>query len=325
MSRFLVVNADDFGMSPRVNTAVARAHTQGILTSASLMVAEPGFEEAVEWARHHPSCGVGLHVVVSCDRALLSPKSIPHLVGPNGRFGADPLRVGIRYALSKAAQRELGLELEAQFARFASTKLPWSHVDGHQHMHLHPAILSCLLPLCYHYRIHRIRLPREEFWGHWRNGGARLDANVVAALFLRMLARRALRILHAFSADNKTEPFFFCDRVYGQLQSGNMHAAYLVKLLPRLKGRTNEVYFHPGTQYARKLPHYQQVEGVEDVELQALLQPKLPELLRALGIQRGTYAEAERFALKQAMQQNLTESLNIPKPPSSNQTETHNG
>ncbi|CCW35518.1 hopanoid biosynthesis associated protein HpnK [Chthonomonas calidirosea] len=302
MQRFLILNADDFGLSPRVNDAVLRAHTQGVLTSASLMVTEPGFHEALQIAQTHPTLGVGLHIVVSCDHALLPPKSIPHIVNSNGRFGADPLRVGLRYALSKAAQKELYHEMEAQFARFAATGLPWSHVDGHQHMHLHPAVLDPFLALCRAYNIYRIRLPFEEFFAHWRNGGDHVNLNIGAALFLRLLRRRALRILHAVLADNDRQPsFFYCDRVYGQLQSGNMHLNYVVKLLQRLEGATNEIYFHPGTDYAKKLPKELQPPSVEDVELHALLHPSVRTQIAVLELQTGTYIEAEQFASRKAI------------------------
>ena len=36
--RTLIVNADDFGLSPGVNDGVLQAHVAGIVTSASLMV-----------------------------------------------------------------------------------------------------------------------------------------------------------------------------------------------------------------------------------------------------------------------------------------------
>ena len=44
--RRLIVNADDFGLSPSVNEAVIRAHREGILTTASLMVNEPGLRRS---------------------------------------------------------------------------------------------------------------------------------------------------------------------------------------------------------------------------------------------------------------------------------------
>ena len=63
-ARRLVVNADDFGRSASINDAVIRAHTGGILTTASLMVNEPDCEKAVALARQHPALGVGLQMVL---------------------------------------------------------------------------------------------------------------------------------------------------------------------------------------------------------------------------------------------------------------------
>src|SRR6185503_13954375 len=60
--RSLIVNADDFGLSPGVNAGVARTHEQGILTSASLMVRRPAAAAAAEYAQGTPALGVGLHV-----------------------------------------------------------------------------------------------------------------------------------------------------------------------------------------------------------------------------------------------------------------------
>ena len=161
-TRYLILNADDFGYSEAVNKAVLHAHLKGALTSASLMVTEPAWEQAVEIARATPGLGVGLHVSVSFDRSVLKPDQIPGLVGADGRFGRDPFRVGMRYALSRAVRPQLLLEMEAQFKRFASTNLPWSHADGHQHFHLHPTVWGHFMDLCDSHSVCRIRLPHES-------------------------------------------------------------------------------------------------------------------------------------------------------------------
>jgi predicted glycoside hydrolase/deacetylase ChbG (UPF0249 family) len=59
--RRLIVNADDFGLSAGVNAGVVRAHREGIVTSASLMVRQPGTEAAVSAARDCPDLSLGLH------------------------------------------------------------------------------------------------------------------------------------------------------------------------------------------------------------------------------------------------------------------------
>jgi hopanoid biosynthesis associated protein HpnK len=293
--RYLILNADDFGYSARVNAAVLRAHREGVLTSASLMIAEPGFEAAVEIARQTPALGVGLHVAATFDHALLPADSIPHLVGNAGKFGPDPFRVGLRYSFSPAARRELRAEMEAQFARFAGTGLPWSHVDGHQHFHLHPVVWDNLLVLCDRHGVHRVRVPREELRPHLRDGGEGPNINTVAGLALRVLGRRNLRTLRARKTLGGRKPFF-CDRVYGQFQTGNMNAAYVSGLLDRLAGTTNEVYLHPGTDHARPLPPAQQTESLRDVEMQALLDPAIRTKIETLGLCVGTYAQIEQLS-----------------------------
>jgi predicted glycoside hydrolase/deacetylase ChbG (UPF0249 family) len=60
----LIFTADDCGRSPAINAAVELAHRQGVLTAASLMVAEPAWGEAVALACTLPDLAVGLHVVV---------------------------------------------------------------------------------------------------------------------------------------------------------------------------------------------------------------------------------------------------------------------
>jgi len=73
----LIVNADDFGISDSANRAIERAHREGILTSASLMVAGDAAAAAVQIARNNPRLGVGLHSVLVCGRSVLPPKEIP--------------------------------------------------------------------------------------------------------------------------------------------------------------------------------------------------------------------------------------------------------
>ena len=78
--RRLIVNADDFGRSSSINEAVIRAHREGILTTASLMVNEPACEEAVALAKENPRLAVGLHLTLLCGHSALSPEKISGLI-----------------------------------------------------------------------------------------------------------------------------------------------------------------------------------------------------------------------------------------------------
>src|SRR6185369_15065888 len=96
-ARRLIVNADDFGRSRSINTAVIRAHREGILTSASLMVNEPDCAEAVALAQENPQLGVGLHLALLCGRSGLPPEKIPDLVNARGEFSNNPAIAGAKY------------------------------------------------------------------------------------------------------------------------------------------------------------------------------------------------------------------------------------
>jgi chitin disaccharide deacetylase len=61
--RMLVVNADDLGLSRGISDGILEAHTEGIVTSASLMVSAAGAEDAVRAAADHAQLSLGLHFV----------------------------------------------------------------------------------------------------------------------------------------------------------------------------------------------------------------------------------------------------------------------
>lgn len=117
--RALIVTADDFGLDVRVNAAVERAHREGVLTSASLMVSAPAAADAVERARRLPTLRVGLHLVLADGASTLSSAEIPALVGTDGRFGDAMVRDGFRFFFCPRCARSL----RAKSAR-SSPRLP---------------------------------------------------------------------------------------------------------------------------------------------------------------------------------------------------------
>jgi hopanoid biosynthesis associated protein HpnK len=272
----IILNADDFGRSPGINAAVMRAHRQGVLTSASLMVAGAAVEEAVALAQETPSLAVGLHLVVVGGRATLPPGEIPHLVDNSGRFPDDAALVGLRYFLSRTCQQELAREISAQFECFAATGLPLSHMDGHFHMHVHPTVFQLLLPLAEQYGAAGLRLPRDDFWfalGYdRRHTGTKVGWAISFGLLCRWclgrLRDRSLAVTH---------------RVYGLMQTGLMQEAYVVNLLRRLEVPTAELYFHPSTDPVSEFL------GPNPGDLATLLSPAVRHVIQERGLRLATY------------------------------------
>jgi predicted glycoside hydrolase/deacetylase ChbG (UPF0249 family) len=63
--RYLIVNADDFGLSAGTNRGIFQAHEHGIVTSASLMVRQQAAAQAIEEARRFHKLSLGLHLDLS--------------------------------------------------------------------------------------------------------------------------------------------------------------------------------------------------------------------------------------------------------------------
>lgn len=102
--RTLIINGDDFGLSPGVNDGIIEAHSHGVLTSASLLVLAPAAQAAAKLASSHPELSVGLHFV----------DDSPQLDDPT--YAAD--------------------HFTTQLERFrALTGRDPTHVDSHHHVH----------------------------------------------------------------------------------------------------------------------------------------------------------------------------------------------
>ncbi len=237
-ARRLIVNADDFGRSPAINAAVARAHREGILTSASLMVNEPACAEAVALARENPRLGVGLHLTLVGGHSALPPERIPGLTDARGRFSDSPVATGWRYFFRRELREPLRAEIAAQFERFAATGLSCDHVNGHLHLHLHPVILPMVLENAARRGITRLRLTRDPFFLNARMAGGQWLYRMSHAAVFGALARRA-RPLFA------QRGFRCTDAVFGLLQNGRVDETFLCRLLPRLPAGDSELFSHP--------------------------------------------------------------------------------
>jgi hopanoid biosynthesis associated protein HpnK len=269
--RRLIANADDFGRSPAINSAVIRAHVDGILTSASLMVAEPACAEAVALARQQPKLGVGLHLTLSCGRAMLPPEEIPGLVNARGEFGNHPVPLGWRYFFSRELREPLRREIHAQFEAFHATGLTLDHVNGHQHMHLHPTVLRILLEDADQLGIRRLRLTRDPFWLNARLASGAWAYRASHAFIYGCLSRRARPELQRRGIRHTR-------RVFGLLQNARVDESYVTLLLPRLPAGDSELYSHPSLD---EFKH----------EFDALVSARVKSAVRELGIQLIRYQD----------------------------------
>ncbi|WP_421992407.1 hopanoid biosynthesis-associated protein HpnK [Roseococcus sp.] len=270
--RRLILNADDLGLAAETNEGIERAHREGVLTAASLMTGEAGFEEGVRVARANPDLAVGLHLTLTDGVPTLPAARIPALTQKNGRFRDDMAGMGLTLAISRAARAELVAEVAAQVARFRETGLVCDHVNAHKHYHLHPNIAAALMRAAA--GVPCLRLPWEP--GHLVRA-VEADAPGTGEWAIRpwcrVLRRRAARL-------GMVAP----DRVVGLAWSGHFTAERLLGVLPHLPEGVTELYFHPATSggFPGSAPGYDYAG-----ELAALTDPRVAEALA--GVARGGY------------------------------------
>ena len=262
--RSLIVTGDDFGALPGVNAAIARAYDEGILTGASLIITGEFVNQAVALARERPDLATGLHLALCDARSASPPGAIPDLVTPDGRFPASPGRTGIvHWIWRRRRSGQLEQEIRAQLERYLETGLSLDHIDGHHHLHMHPVVFEILLRCIEDYKIPCVRLVDEDRTA--RRRGDPLLGEIVAATFGLLAAhhRRALtRLGSAFAPD----------RVYGLRATDRLDLQEWLRMLPRIRASTVEVYTHPdaGTEEGR-------------LQLEALCAPELRSAVEAAG------------------------------------------
>lgn len=154
----LIVNADDFALTKGVSQGIIKAHINGIVTSTSLMVNSPYFEEAASILKKIPSIGVGIHLNLSWGKPLLHESSIPSLVEHNGKFYKKPY-----FLPSNVKIDEMQMELEAQINKAIDSGLKISHLDSHHHIHTsRPEFFQLFLKLAGKYKLPLRALENKE-------------------------------------------------------------------------------------------------------------------------------------------------------------------
>jgi predicted glycoside hydrolase/deacetylase ChbG (UPF0249 family) len=152
-----VVNADDLGFTAGVNRGIFECAAAGTVTSASVMVNTPGFDDAMH-GRASVALGLGLHLNLIDGRPLTTA---PSLTNPDtGDFW--PFASFLARATTGALVRaELLAETTAQLKRLKAAGVSVTHIDSHRHTHVHPAVWPAVVEAARAEGIGVIRIPRE--------------------------------------------------------------------------------------------------------------------------------------------------------------------
>jgi chitin disaccharide deacetylase len=133
-ARVLIINADDFGMYPSVNTAVMQSLENGIASSCSLMPPCPGARQALQLLQERPHIPFGIHLTLVCDfdtnpwAPLAAVEKVPSLLDGDGRLFSPAAKAQL---LAQARLDEVELELRCQMEAVVATGITPTHLDWH--------------------------------------------------------------------------------------------------------------------------------------------------------------------------------------------------
>ena len=265
--RWLIVTADELGLSSKRNQGIVDAHTQGIVTSASMLAYGPAFREAVKVAKALKSLDVGLHLNLSEGEPLVLGHKT--LANPDGAFwGRAEARRRIKEGLIDL--REVEKEADAQFETLKSAGVKMTHLSSVDHVHIRGKLAAPLAALARKYGVRCFRCPADRI----RPPSLRLDPERQAAV--EEYHQSAINSIRVYAAERlrSTENFG------GAALSGRLTPDLLVETLENLPTGLSELMVHPGLKAAAS-----GFEGPDrEVELKALTDPRMKPLLKKLGI-----------------------------------------
>jgi predicted glycoside hydrolase/deacetylase ChbG (UPF0249 family) len=206
-ARWLVVNADDFGLTAGVSRGILDAHRTGMVSSTTALASLPAEPELDAEAAGLPGLGIGLHVNLTWGTPVSPPETVRSLLGSDGRFPRD-VRLVDSQAVPDEVRREVEAQVEAFTRRFGR---PPTHLDSHHHVHRQPRIAEVVLGVAL-----TARLPVRSQDPGFRDG----------------LRRRGARTPDHFVGGDGAEPYWT--------------AARLQDTLAGLPVGTTELMCHPG-------------------------------------------------------------------------------
>jgi predicted glycoside hydrolase/deacetylase ChbG (UPF0249 family) len=278
----LIINADDFGLTPGINRSILELHQAGVLTSATLMATGPAFDDAIAIASRNPALGVGCHIVLTDGIPASPPETIPTLIGPDRKNFRPSLISFIRaLMLGQIREEDIAREATAQITKLQQAGISITHVDTHKHTHLFPAAGRPILRVLERTRISSIRNPFEPAF----------TQNLVHAGLKRRLQVSSLnRLRPAFERHSQLQngTVRTTSGTLGVSATGNLNASTLAEILSAMPSDgVFELVCHPGynDRDLDRVPT--RLRAHREIEMQALLsaiptalaQPNSPALI----------------------------------------------
>jgi hopanoid biosynthesis associated protein HpnK len=286
----LIVNADDFGLTAKINQAIIDAHYCGLISSTSLLANGEAFASAVALSRQAPRLGVGVHLNLTEDQPVAPASSIPSLVNGQGFFARKPASLWRAMILGRVSTVDIEKELRAQIEKVLAAGIVATHLDSHKHVHALPVLGRMGIRLARQYGIPAIRCVAER----WSALGCLLGRfpHAKTAIFRQLLNSFVLAaVSRGWSRQLGRAGIACAGHFYGLTPTGFLDEELLREILCHLPDGTSELMCHPGLvdKALRQTPT--RLLEQREMEYQALTRPGIKLLAKDLGVQLINYGD----------------------------------
>jgi chitin disaccharide deacetylase len=290
--RRLIINADDFGLTPGVNRAIDEAHQGGILTSSTMMANSRAFADAaaIAQATAARNFSVGCHVVLLDGEPVLRPAQVPTLLQPgNGNHCFreslnDFVIASFRHKLNPG---EVEAEAAAQMERMRAAGVQPSHFDTHKHAHMFPAVLRPLLRAAKSHGVRAVRNPFGQVW----------PLPLASLLRTRQVWKRfaQLNVLRNFAGSFRRQVeahgLKTTDGSLGVLVTGVLDMKLFAAIIDSIPEGTWEFVCHPGYDDSDLDQVHTRLRKSREQELALLTSAEARDLLRRRSVDLISYHE----------------------------------
>jgi len=278
-NRYLIINADDFGLDQGINRGILHACREGVVRSVSLAAVGEAFDDAVCILKGMDGIGVGAHLCLVAEKPVLPAASLPSLVDKTGRFHAGIGHLLSRFWSGRVRMDEIEKELAAQLGRICDQGINVTHIDGHQYIQLVPEILRVMIGLARKYRIRWVRYPSGPLMsGHanWPGLAKRLWSGVFAGRHVEMIRKAGLRCP---------------DLSHGWEITGCLRKQNIDEIMKRVTSGVNDLVCHPGERPA--LGRYHSWKYAWEREMGIFADPDLARLVATHNIKLANYGSVQ--------------------------------
>ena len=229
----LVVNADDFGLTPGVSRGIVRAHREGVVSSTSVLGNCDDLAAACALLGETPELGVGVHLTLVGGRPIAPAASLPTLTSSDGGFPSHAEDFFKSWMRGRVETSEIEREFDAQVSRLRDAGLRPDHVNTHRHLGFVPAVGRAVEAVARKHGIPGIRSAVERPTLAWlADPGRGLEAGLLTGL--AWLTRRQMGALR------------HGPQSWGFVEVGRLDEVRILEILGRMGPGAHELICHPG-------------------------------------------------------------------------------